>query len=164
LVGHDVGGMITYAYLREFPDALARAAILNVVIPGLDPWQTVTHNPQVWHFGFHAVPELPEKVVHGREGDYFAFFFDTIAATPNAIDTAAREVYREAYRRLDALHTGFEWYRAFSQDARDNSAPGARPVTIPVLYVRGDREGGDLTWPRTSGGSRQPDCMTSAAN
>src|ERR1700722_10443771 len=34
LVGHDIGGMVTYAYLREFPD-LARAVIMDVPVPGV---------------------------------------------------------------------------------------------------------------------------------
>jgi pimeloyl-ACP methyl ester carboxylesterase len=136
--------MITYAYLREFPDRLARAAILDVVIPGIEPWSKVIGNPHIWHFGFHAVPELPETMVRGREAPYFDFFFNTIAATPTAIGAEARATYVAAYARPEALQTGFEWYRAFAQDAQDNTASRDRSITTPVLYLRGDREGGEL--------------------
>lgn len=74
LVGHDVGGMIVYAFLHAYAGELRRAAILNVVIPGVDPWCDVIRNPQIWHFAFHAIPELPEMLVSGREAKYFAFF------------------------------------------------------------------------------------------
>ncbi|MGH9106877.1 MAG: alpha/beta fold hydrolase [Acidimicrobiales bacterium] len=37
LVGHDIGGMITYSYRREFGDVMG-AVIMDVVIPGIDPW------------------------------------------------------------------------------------------------------------------------------
>jgi pimeloyl-ACP methyl ester carboxylesterase len=144
LVGHDVGGMVTYAYLREYPGELARAAILDVVIPGIDPWSTVIGNPHIWHFAFHAVPELPEALVRGREARYFDYFFDAIAASPTAIGAAARATYVAAYARPEALRAGFEWYRAFEQDARDNLATSGQPVGTPVLYLRGDHEGGDL--------------------
>lgn len=144
LVGHDVGGMIAYAYLREFPDTLARAAILDVVIPGVEPWSAVIGNPQIWHFGFHAVPDLPEQLVRGREAAYFNFFFDAIAGSPTAIDARARAEYVAAYGRLEALHTGFEWYRAFARDAIDNAASLGRDVATPVLYARGERAPGEL--------------------
>jgi pimeloyl-ACP methyl ester carboxylesterase len=144
LVGHDAGGMIVYAYLREFPGTLACAAILDAVIPGIEPWSKVIGNPHIWHFGFHAVPEVPERMVAGREAAYFDYFFDAIAATPGAIGPDARATYAAAYARPEALRTGFDWYRAFAQDAVDNTASRGTAVTTPVLYVRGDREIGDI--------------------
>jgi hypothetical protein len=35
LVGHHVGG---YAYLKAYPDELQKAVIMNVAVPGVDPW------------------------------------------------------------------------------------------------------------------------------
>jgi pimeloyl-ACP methyl ester carboxylesterase len=144
LVGHDVGGMIAYAHLHEYPGMLARAAILDVVIPGIEPWSQVYGNPAVWHFHFHAVPGVPEAVVHGRERVYFDYFFDTIAASPEAIPAEARATYAAAYQQPEALRTGFEWYRAFEQDAKDNTASHGQRVATPVLYLRGDQEPGDI--------------------
>ncbi len=63
LVGHDVGGQIAYAYLRAFPMDLAHAVIMNVAIPGVEPWPEVVANPHIWHLGFHAIPDLPEILV-----------------------------------------------------------------------------------------------------
>jgi pimeloyl-ACP methyl ester carboxylesterase len=144
LVGHDVGGQIVFAYLKAYPDQLSSAVILNVAVPGVDPWLEVAGNPQVWHFGFHAAPELPERVVSGREAEYFAFFYDAIAAQPGAVPEAARRRYVEAYRRPEALHAGFEWYRAFARDQRDNAAAREQLVRTPVLYLRGAAERGEL--------------------
>lgn len=144
LVGHDVGGMIVYAYLRSYPGELARAAILSVAIPGVTPWSETTHNPHVWHFGFHAVPNLPERLVRGHEAEYFAFFFDAIAASPDGVSKSSRAVYAAAYQREEALHTGFEWYRAFAQDEKDNAEWHGKTSTTPVLYARGECEQGEL--------------------
>ncbi|HEX2619385.1 MAG TPA: alpha/beta hydrolase, partial [Phototrophicaceae bacterium] len=33
-----------------------------------------------------------------------------------------------------------EWYRAFAQDEKDNVAVKGKPVQVPVLYLRGDKE------------------------
>jgi pimeloyl-ACP methyl ester carboxylesterase len=144
LAGHDAGGQIVYAYLHAYPEELARAVIMNVAVPGLDPWDEVKRNPHIWHFAFHAVPELPEVLVAGHEARYFDFFYGAIAARPEAITPAARAVYAEAYARPEALRTGFEWYRAFAQDEKDNAAAKGQPIDTPVLYLRGDHDSGDL--------------------
>lgn len=143
LVGHDIGGQIAYAYLHQYPD-LARAVLMNIAIPGIDPWEDVIRNPHIWHFAFHSVPQLPETLVTDRVASYFDYFYNVLAATPGGVPARAREHYVAAYSRPAALHTGFEWYRAFSQDEKDNIADKSRSVSTPVLYIRGDQEPGDI--------------------
>jgi pimeloyl-ACP methyl ester carboxylesterase len=142
LVGHDVGAQIAYAYLRAYPADLRRVVLMNIAIPGVEPWREIVRNPQIWHFAFHAVPSLPEKLVSGRQAAYFDYFYDRISARPSAITTRARRTYTRAYSRAQALRTAFEWYRAFARDERDNRRVRHRPVTIPVLYLRGEKEPG----------------------
>jgi pimeloyl-ACP methyl ester carboxylesterase len=80
LVGHDVGGQIVYSYLKAYPDELQKAVIMNVAVPGVDPWSEVKRNPYLWHFALHEVPDLPELLVRGKEAAYFDFFFSAISA------------------------------------------------------------------------------------
>jgi pimeloyl-ACP methyl ester carboxylesterase len=143
LVGHDAGGMIVYAYLHAYPGDLSSAVIMNTAIPGVDPWDEVVRNPHIWHFAFHAVPDLPEKLVAGQEALYFAFFYNYLAG-PNGVSEELRERFTQAYKRREALHTGFEWYRAFAQDEKDNKAVKGEAVETPVLYLRGDKENFEL--------------------
>lgn len=143
LVGHDVGGMIAYAYLRAFPGELGRVTILNVVIPGVDPWSEVIRNPKMFHFAFHATPGLPELLVTGHEAAYFDFFFETIAG-PKGVPAALRARHVEAYLRPEALRGGFELYRGFKDDERFNASFAGQPVETPVLCLRGDRDYGEM--------------------
>lgn len=146
LVGHDIGGMIVYAFLRTYPGGVNGAVIMNVAVPGVDPWEEIVRNPAIWHFGFHNVPELPERLVTGHVDTYFDFFFDTIAATPEAVTQAARRAYAAAYSTRQSLKAGFDWYRAFSEDAAYNAAHHGDAVDTPTLYLRGEKEHGfDLT-------------------
>lgn len=146
LVGHDVGGQVVFAFLTTFPDDLQRAVIMDVVIPGISPWDEVLKNPYIWHFAFHSIPRLPETLVRGKEGPYFDFFFDLISSHPEAITADARSAYVKAYATPGALSTGFDWYRAFPEDARVNTAFASSPdhITTPLLYLRGEDEGGNL--------------------
>lgn len=143
LVGHDIGGQIAYGCLRECPQAIARAVLMDIVVPGVDPWNKVIRNPDLWHFAFHAVPGLPEKLVAGHVADYFAFFFDALAG-PRGVPAGDRARYAAAYARPTALQTSFGWYRAFRQDEQENKRDHGRPVRTPVLCLRGDKEYGAL--------------------
>lgn len=145
IVGHDAGGMVAYAYLRQHHDALRAAVITSVVVPGLDPWDQVLAIPQLWHFGLHAVPDLPELLVQGKEHEYFDWFYGAVAHHPEAITPELRAAHALAYRYDDALTAGFNWYRAFDQDVTDNRTPDATArLGTPLLYLRGAAEFGDL--------------------
>jgi pimeloyl-ACP methyl ester carboxylesterase len=143
IVGHDVGGMIAYSYLRRYQDA-GPAVIVDVVIPGLDPWEEVIANPYLWHFAFHTIPALPELLVRGHQGPYFGYFFDVLAADPARITPQARAAYAQAYASDAALAAGFGFYRAFAQDAADNRAAAGEITGTPVLYVRGAASRGNI--------------------
>jgi pimeloyl-ACP methyl ester carboxylesterase len=146
LVGHDIGGQVVLAYLVKFPNELERAVIMNVVVPGIEPWDRVLRNPRIWHFAFHNVPELPERLVMGRQRTYFDWFYDALATRPGAISEQSRQAYAAAYAERNALTAGFEWYRAFAEDAEENArfACGPGDTHVPVLYVRGDGEPGKI--------------------
>lgn len=141
LVGHDVGGMVAHALLRRHPGVVARAVVMNTAIPGIAPWDDVVANPHIWHFAFHAVPELPETLVAGHEVEYFAWFQQALSARPDGTRARARR-HAGAYARASALRAGFDWYRAFEQDARDSREAHGRRVGTPVLYLRGAEERG----------------------
>jgi pimeloyl-ACP methyl ester carboxylesterase len=139
IVGHDVGGMIAYAYLRAYP--ARRVVIVNTVIPGVDPWDAVLANPTDWHWAFHATPHLPEILVRGRQLAYFGFFYDFLSADPARITPDHRAQYAAAYGEDDSLSAGFELYRAMADDAKANLAAAAGPACeTPLLYLRGDKD------------------------
>jgi pimeloyl-ACP methyl ester carboxylesterase len=144
LVGHDIGGMVAYSYLRAYSD-IKRAVIMDVVIPGVKPWEAVLRNPYLWHFAFHAVPNLPESLIQGHQRIYFDFFYDALSADPTKIAPEVREAYASAYSTLSALTAGFRWYRTFPDDAKANQETAAQAnVATPLLYVRGERETGAI--------------------
>ncbi|RUX77222.1 MULTISPECIES: alpha/beta hydrolase [unclassified Mesorhizobium] len=141
VAGFDVGGMIAFAAARHHGGRIVGAVPMNTVIPGLQPWTKVVANPGIWHFAFHAVPELPELLVTGHQRAYFDFFFDLLAGRPEALTNEMRETLTQAYARPEALKAGFDWYRAFKQDAEAN-APAR--IEVPILYIRGDADFGSI--------------------
>lgn len=140
LVGCDMGGQVTYAFAKSFPSRISRAVIMNVAIPGLEPWDKVKSNPYIWHFAFHSIPELPESLVKGNELKYFSYFYDVLSGKGKKMDETQRKLYAEAYSRSSALKAGFDFYRCFSLDEKDNITAKDDIVSIPILYLRGEDE------------------------
>jgi pimeloyl-ACP methyl ester carboxylesterase len=75
IVGHDLGGMVAYAFVRRDPQTVRGAMILDAPIPGVAGWDESMSGPGVWHVGFMQVPGLAEKLVTGRQGGYLGYFF-----------------------------------------------------------------------------------------
>lgn len=127
IVGHDLGGITAYAYVRQFPADLRGAMILDVPIPGVGGWEAATKD--AWHIGFIQTPGLAEKLVPGRQDAFLGWALDQGRFTP-----AQRAYYFSAYGPAQ-LHAGFEMYRAFPADAKWNqahTAPNATPVVIAI--------------------------------
>jgi pimeloyl-ACP methyl ester carboxylesterase len=142
LAGHDIGGMITYTFLKHFPKSLFKAIIMNTAIPGVEPWEEVKRNPYIWHFAFYSIPSLPETLITGKQRILFDYFYDTISANKNAISESKRNIYAQAYGKHSSLKTSFDWYRAFPQNEKINADKS--PTHIPVLYLRGEKDFGSL--------------------
>ena len=136
IVGHDIGGMIAYAYARQFPKDLGGLAILDVPMPGLAPWDDVAKSQHAWHFDFHDQKGLAENLVAGRQAEYFRYFIYKTAANPETITESEIAVYAKAYGSPDQLRAGFELYRAFDDDAAFFKSHN-EPFDVPMLVVGG---------------------------
>jgi pimeloyl-ACP methyl ester carboxylesterase len=139
IAGFDVGGMIAYAAARDHGQRISGAVIMNTVIPGIEPWSQVLADPRIWHFAFHSIRDLPEKLVAGHEREYFDFFLEMLVARKDRVGERHRCTFASAYQRPEALKAGFDWYRAMNDDAARNAVP--RDIHVPILYLRGDADG-----------------------
>jgi pimeloyl-ACP methyl ester carboxylesterase len=138
IVGHDIGGMIAYAYATRYP---ARSlTIIDVTIPGIGDWDQVIADPRVWHFAFHQKRDLPEAlVVGGREHVYISSFINQQTFRRGSISASDIDEYVEAYRQPGAFRSAMEMYRQFPQDAIDNRSAGRLPENLPVLAIGGEK-------------------------
>lgn len=134
VVGHDIGGMVAYAYARLYPSELSGVAILDVPIPGLDPADAIAATPHAWHYDFHNQVGLAETLVQGRQAEYFGYFINKVSADPEAISNNEIAVYAKAYETAESLRAGFELYRAFGDDAAFFKAQDSH-FAVPMLVV-----------------------------
>jgi pimeloyl-ACP methyl ester carboxylesterase len=148
LAGHDIGGGPAYVYAATYPQEVARLAIIEGGPAGLQP-PAAAAAPAAgaagghWHVAFHAVPDLPETLVAGRERAYLNYFFKTYAANPRAVTEAEIDRYARAYADPAALRAGFAYYRAMAGEAAANQERARRKLSMPVLALGGDKVMGD---------------------
>ena len=137
LVGHDMGGMIVYAYAAQHPNEVETLTIIDVPLPGIAPWDELVQGPRTWHFRFHSVRDLPEMLIAGRELEYLKWFHNVESVNARAFDNETDQIYGRAYAQPGALRAGFEYYRAFPSDIERNKRLAVRKLSMPVLAMSG---------------------------
>jgi len=156
VVGHDMGGMVAYALVRLYPTSARGVMIIDVPLPGLRPWEEVKHNPLLWHMNFHQTPDLPEKLIAGRQDLYFRHFFNLGTFDKKAITQADATHYANSYAAASQLHAGMEFYRALPANEKFNAAQQG-PVEVPIVLAAGDKSFAELM-PTTAEDLRSHGC------
>lgn len=143
VVTHDIGNMVGFAFAMEHPDRVRRFVLIDAPVPGVGPWEEILKNPLLWHFRFGG--RDMERLVAGRERIYLDRFWNDFSADPKHFDEASREHYAKLYALPGAMHSGFEQFHAFDQDAIDNRAwlASKGKLAMPVLALGGEKGFGD---------------------
>ena len=132
VVGHDVGGMVAYAFVRRYPKTSRGVMLLDAPVPGLGPWDAVKANPIIWHIHFQHTPDLPEQLIAGREAIYFRHFLDS--DTFSDADVAR---YARAYAAPKHLRALLDMYRALPANEKFNAAQRSA-IILPLVLAPGE--------------------------
>jgi pimeloyl-ACP methyl ester carboxylesterase len=144
LVTHDIGNMVGYAFAMENPQRVTKFVLFDAPLPGIGPWEQIVRSHALWHFSFWG-PDA-ERLVAGRERIYLDRFWNEFSADPKHFDEASRDHYSRLYAQPGAMHAGFEQFKAFDQDAKDNRKLLAEhgKLAMPVLAVGGEKSFGSM--------------------
>ncbi|KAF2819220.1 soluble epoxide hydrolase [Ophiobolus disseminans] len=139
VLGHDIGGMIAFAYATRYPSGVASLIWGECPLPGTTLYEEVKTLPDVFHFIFHRVPDLPEFLIAGKEREYVKHFFDKQTFNSGAISASDLEHYVLAYQQPGAIRAGLEVYRAFEKDAKRNRGwvKENGKSSVPTLVMMG---------------------------
>jgi len=142
VVGHDIGLMVAYAYAAQFPNETEKLAVMDAFLPGVDGWESIYNNPNIWHFRFNG--EYPEKLVHGRERTYFEYFWNVLAADKtHSIPEEDRKAYTDAYSKPGRMHAAWAYFASWPQLAKDFAQLSQTKLTMPVLSIGGEKSLGN---------------------
>ena len=141
LVTHDIGNMVGYAFAAQYADRVTRWVVMDAPLPGIGSWDEIVRSPALWHFNFRG-PDV-ERLVKGRERIYLDRFWNELSANPKSIDEATRRHYAKLYARPGAMHSAFNQFAAFTQDAIDNKALAAKgKLAMPILAIGAEKSFG----------------------
>src|SRR5881275_915735 len=148
VVGHDIGLMVAYAYVAQFPQDVEKLVLMDAFLPGVEGWEAVYNNPGYWHFRFYGA--TPEALVRGRERTYFEYFWNDLAADKTrSIPEADRKAYTAAYARPGRMHAGWAYFVSFQQAAKDFAQLSETKLTMPVLTIGGEKSLGEALGQQT---------------
>ena len=121
VVGLDVGGIIAYVLASRWPERVASACFGECLLPGTRTYtQKLVENPgEYFHHGFHAVENLPEVLIQGRERLYIEYFIHKLCYRIAASSETDIQRYAEWYARPGALRCASALYRDPNKDAED---------------------------------------------
>jgi pimeloyl-ACP methyl ester carboxylesterase len=154
VAGHDTGLIISYALAADFPERVARVALLEVPGPPLRKYSPVLFGPaeennRIWHLAFNRVNHpMTEKLVQGREEIFFGYEFD-IQGGPK-LPEYTREYYYRIFSDPETLRGSFGLYRAWDATLDQNEKRAENKLTMPVLAV-----GGAESWKEWVAGAMQ---------
>jgi pimeloyl-ACP methyl ester carboxylesterase len=95
----------------------------------------------LWHFNFRG-PDV-ERLVAGRERIYLDRFWNELSANRLAIDEAPPGSTMPSSTGAGAMHSAFNQFAAFTQDAADNKMFAAKgKLSMPVLALGADHSFG----------------------
>jgi len=132
VVGHDIGAMVAYAFVRRYPESIRGAMLLDAPLPGLGPWDAVKANHITWHINFQQTPNLPEQLIAGREAVYLRYFLD-----PETFSDADVTRYARSYAAPDHLRAALAIYRAFPANEKFNAAQHGA-IAVPLVLAPGE--------------------------
>jgi pimeloyl-ACP methyl ester carboxylesterase len=136
IAGHDLGGQIAFAIARNNPDMVQRLAILDVPLMGMPYSEAIAP----WHFAFNKVPDLPEQLTQDRERLFLDQFWSGFTYNPRGFEETDIQEFLRTYTAVGAMRAGFNYYRAFEEDAAANKAwfDAGNKLDMPVLWLGGE--------------------------
>jgi pimeloyl-ACP methyl ester carboxylesterase len=139
VVGHDIGGMVAYAFARLYPKETRGVMILDVPLPGIDPWEESIAGPGFWHIPFHQTPNLPEQFLAGRQAVYIRYILDSDGLMLNRhFNNSDIAHYAASYSEPDHLRAGLGLYRAFPANGKFNAAQRSA-IDVPLVWAAGEK-------------------------
>ncbi|HEV2637915.1 MAG TPA: alpha/beta hydrolase [Actinocrinis sp.] len=135
LVGFDMGVLVAYDYARDHPSEVTKLAVLESALNGFGLENAYSLS---FHFRLNMAPApVPENIVNNREAEqaYLGYIISSFSYGNGAI--ADENAYFRAYANPANREAGYDYYRAWPQNAANNLANAGKRLEMPVLAMGG---------------------------
>ncbi len=143
VAGHDRGARVTHRLLRDHPERIERAALLDIV-PTLYRFETIDQKAATgsfhWFFLIQPAP-FPERMI-GSECAFFLQKMLGLSGTPGAHEPEAYAEYLRCFSNPETIRATCDEYRAGATiDLEHDRADRGRKLQMPLLILWGQRSG-----------------------
>ncbi len=140
VVGHDRGARVSHRLALDYPEAVTRLCVLDIV-----PTHTVFRDTgrelaaAYWHWFFFQAPDLPEVMIGAVPEAFLRYMFRALTARAGAIEEPMVREYLRAFTLPGTIRAGLEDYRAAAtRDLEDDERDLALKVRCPMLVIWGE--------------------------
>jgi len=143
VAGHDRGARVTHRLLRDHPERIERAALLDVV-PTLHPFETIDQKAATssyhWFFLIQPAP-FPERLI-GAECEYYLRHSFGLDRNPAALEPEVFAEYLRCFSNPETIRATCDEYRAGAGiDLEHDRADRGSKIKTPLLVLWGERSG-----------------------
>ena len=143
VAGHDRGARVTHRLLRDHPERIERAAILDIV-PTLYRFETIDQKAATgsyhWFFLIQPAP-FPERLI-GAECEYYLRHSFGLDRNPAALEPEVFAEYLRCFSNPETIRATCDEYRAGAGiDLEHDRADRGRRIGTPLLVLWGQRSG-----------------------
>jgi pimeloyl-ACP methyl ester carboxylesterase len=144
LLGHDLGSNVAYAWARLYPAQVTREMVLDTALNGYGE-ESLTGAS--FHFLFNQQPPaVTDGIINNvRSSDAYLNFLYSFASKPNAITEQDRDLWDGDYACQANREAGYNYYRAFPQDATFDTTTNTSKLTLEIAAMGGENSFGDFT-------------------
>jgi pimeloyl-ACP methyl ester carboxylesterase len=143
LLGHDLGSNEAYVYARLFPDAVSREMVLETALNGYGLEDLYSAS---FHFLFNMQSStVTEGMVNNvASSDAYLTYMYHFVSKQGAITAQDKRIWDGDYACPANREAGYNYYRAFPQDATFDTSTNTSKLTVEIGAMGGENSFGDF--------------------
>jgi pimeloyl-ACP methyl ester carboxylesterase len=144
ILGHDLGANFAYAYARLYTSSVNRVMVIESALNG---YGLESLYGDAFHFLLNMQPPpTPEDIVNNVESsDAYLNYLYSFAQKPHAITAQDLDIWYGDYSCPQNREAGYDYYRAFPQDATWDTTTNTSELTVPMAAMGGEDSFGSFT-------------------
>lgn len=139
-VGHDRGARVAHRMALDYPQAVQKLTVLDIVPTHTLFARTDRHLAAAyWHWFYFQAPDLPEIMINAAPDVFLRHMLRSLTFHQGAIEEPIFLEYLRAFKLPGTIRAGLEDYRAAAtRDFEDDERDLDKRVQCPTLAIWGE--------------------------